>query len=118
MERLVYCFAARNQEIHGNIAKLGFYYPVEKRERSPNFENGPTICWVHRISKDKIESVLDTTKQFTTDEIFNSREALLNWSRVQGRKRGFDPLFLFLFYLFIDDHFRGWNQCTVKLKEE
>ncbi|CAL2264756.1 unnamed protein product [Prunus armeniaca] len=36
----------------------------------------------------RTESVLDTTKQFTTDEIFNSREALVNWSRVQGRKCG------------------------------
>ncbi|CAL8097772.1 unnamed protein product [Prunus armeniaca] len=77
MERLVDCFAARNQDIHGNIAKLGFYYPVEKRERSPSFENGPTICWSEQNNftpshDTRIESVLDTTKQFTTDEIFNS----------------------------------------------
>ncbi|CAN6717164.1 unnamed protein product [Malus baccata var. baccata] len=35
-----------------------------------------------------IDSLLDTTSEFITDEVFKSREELVNWIRVQGRSCG------------------------------
>ncbi|KAM1838798.1 hypothetical protein ACFX13_013973 [Malus domestica] len=34
------------------------------------------------------DSLLDTTNEFITDEVFKSREELVNWIRVQGRSCG------------------------------
>ncbi|XP_050122591.1 uncharacterized protein LOC126600097 isoform X2 [Malus sylvestris] len=35
-----------------------------------------------------IDSLLDTTNEFITDEVFKNREELVNWIRVQGRSCG------------------------------
>ncbi|BBG94344.1 ATPase E1 [Prunus dulcis] len=61
------------KEIHGNIVKLGFYYPAEKRERSPSFDNGPTICWVATIT--------------LTIEIFESRIRLSEFRYVSKKRK-------------------------------
>ncbi|CAL8176177.1 unnamed protein product [Prunus armeniaca] len=92
MERLVDCFTRRGREAQALTMVLQFAGCVIYQKTSSStlaMSNGLPEQNNFTPSHDiRTESVLDTTKQFTTDEIFNSREALLNWSRVQGRKCG------------------------------
>ncbi|CAN6719865.1 unnamed protein product [Malus baccata var. baccata] len=53
----------------------------------------PAVTFIHQLpnttsSGVAIDSLLDTTNEFITDEVFKNREELVNWIRVQGRRCG------------------------------